>query len=194
MFFLWCWSTSDNDLSGKSAENVSIGNWKHLKANECYNDAWELNSNPDKDRAWSIVNCYNANWKKEWTWIEDDDWKLWYILNYENWIPHWTITSYDRNWVKTAEWTYEHWVWSWKATYYYPNWGVEEEGYFVDDLEEWEWKSYDEDWSIFKVDKYESWELIETQFYEDWYITEIDYYEDWVIVDTQYFEDGQLLE
>lgn len=119
---------------------------KYLSVEECYNEIWEINKNPDIEDNWNAINCYNEQWEQEGKWISYndtrfwkfrieenynnwkrngkyiqyyEDWKIRILENYKDWEKNWESIWYDENWEKSSEKTYIYWIEDWESIEYW---------------------------------------------------------------------------
>jgi antitoxin component YwqK of YwqJK toxin-antitoxin module len=146
-----------------------------VEKDKCYREDWKLNTNPDKDKEWNIVNCYNDKGQQHWKW-------LWYNWN---WIPIVEENYIDgvKNWME---------IWTW-----HDNWKLRYEVNVIDWKREWEGRSYYQDWSLEFIENYKNGILDWTKeyYFKNGKIKRIETLENWKMVwASNYFEDNDIEE
>ena len=148
--------------------------WRYLPAEECYDASW--NNNPDdlEYDAYGFINCFNAQWEREWIYITYyDNWRIMGKYNLINWEPEWKAIVYYENWNIKIKWNIKDEELVWEFILYYENWNKRTEWIFTElGQPEWVLTWYYENWNIEYIENYKDWE-------PDW--LKIEYYENWNI-------------
>ena len=211
------WFTVENDnkniekMLNENEPKIICENWfsKYRINKTYYNSSIIVCSNNEWIRSWNFLK-YNTEWniikkwqynndKKEWLWIDYENWKeIWYT-EYKNWIydgiyknyyGSWIYKSWHRewlwidfyNWKVQQETFYDKWIKNWISTWYFENWSVYEIINYRNWYYHWPYIMYYENWqkSMEWNFKYwnNDWKWIE--YYENWKIKEIKYYKEWI--------------
>ena len=178
----------ENISNNKVSKNIIV------KKDKCYGENWKLNANPDKDKEWNIVNCYNDKGLQHWKWL----WYNWYwepILeeNYidgiQNWMEIWTRPE---NWKLRYKVNVIDWKREWEGRSYYKDWWLEFIENYKNGVLEWEKEYYFNSGKVKRRENLEHWKVVwASNFFEKNDVEEIEVYINWEKKGTTYhYPDG----
>jgi len=140
--------------------------WRtYLSAEECYNEYWVLNENPNTDDNWNIINCYNGQGEQQGKWVTYKKTRFWKFKNeenYKNWKRDWEYIQYYENWTISLLENYKDWELDWKSISYDEDWEKVRDHTYVNWKKEWEQLDYHKgDWWLKMI--YKNWEIVDIQ-------------------------------
>ena len=188
---------TESNSSNPWKSNYRQESWDYVPSTECYDYNWFLIDNPEKDKEWDIVNCYNNKWWRNWKQIwYYENWAISYEAMYKDWSRDGKQIEYYENWQIKIEGNYKDWQKDGKQIWYYENWQIEIEENYKDWEIEGKQVHYYENWQIKSERNYKDWETDGKQiwYHEDWSISyetnyknwkkdgrQIEYYENWQV-------------